>query len=95
MHAHAAALEAVGLHPYSVREGHGSSGIAFRARPQSPIDITKPFVSYRAQQGDRYPLLALDLIWEHIVGDTLVFQSLTRGSRDVLTLDGDDPFYVI
>ena len=30
----------------------------------------------------RHPLLALDLLWEHVVGDTLVFQSLMRGSRE-------------
>ncbi len=40
----------------------------------------------------RHPLLALDLLWEHAVGDTLVFQSLMRGSRDVLPLAPDYPF---
>ncbi|PWU07208.1 MAG: TIGR04290 family methyltransferase [Terriglobia bacterium] len=40
----------------------------------------------------RHPLLALDLLHEHVVGDTLVFQSLMRGSRDVLPLAPDYPF---
>lgn len=40
----------------------------------------------------RHPLLALDLLWEHVVGDTLVFQSLMRGSRDVLPIESDYPF---
>ena len=31
----------------------------------------------------RHPLLALDLIREHVVGDLLVFQSLQRGTDDV------------
>jgi tRNA (mo5U34)-methyltransferase len=40
----------------------------------------------------RHPLLALDLLWEHVVGDTLVFQSLMRGPRDVLSVNPDYPF---
>jgi len=40
----------------------------------------------------RHPLLALDLLWEHVVGDTLVFQSLMRGSREVMNIDPDYPF---
>ena len=31
----------------------------------------------------RHPLLALDLIHEHVAGDLLLFQSMQRGSRDV------------
>jgi len=31
----------------------------------------------------RHPLLALDLLYEHAVGDLLVFQSMQRGSKDV------------
>jgi tRNA (mo5U34)-methyltransferase len=31
----------------------------------------------------RHPLLALDLIHEHVAADLLVFQSMLRGSRDV------------
>ena len=41
----------------------------------------------------RHPLLALDLLWEHAVGDTLVFQSLMRGSPEVRTLERDYPFW--
>ncbi len=41
----------------------------------------------------RHPLLALDLLWEHVVADTLVFQSLMRGSREVLPLAPDYPFW--
>jgi tRNA (mo5U34)-methyltransferase len=40
----------------------------------------------------RHPLLALDLLWEHVVKDTLVFQSLLRGSREILPLERDYPF---
>jgi tRNA (mo5U34)-methyltransferase len=40
----------------------------------------------------RHPLLALDLLYEHVVGDTLVFQSLMRGSREVQRLEPDYPF---
>jgi tRNA (mo5U34)-methyltransferase len=40
----------------------------------------------------RHPLLALDLLWEHVVGDTLVFQSLMRGSPEVLPVASDYPF---
>ncbi|HXW03765.1 MAG TPA: TIGR04290 family methyltransferase [Vicinamibacterales bacterium] len=31
----------------------------------------------------RYPLLALDILGEHVVGDLLVFQSMLRGSAEV------------
>jgi tRNA (mo5U34)-methyltransferase len=41
----------------------------------------------------RHPLLALDLLWEHAAADTLVFQSLMRGGRDVLPLEDDYPFW--
>jgi tRNA (mo5U34)-methyltransferase len=41
----------------------------------------------------RHPLLALDLLWEHVVRDTLVFQSLMRGSREVMPLQEDYPFW--
>jgi tRNA (mo5U34)-methyltransferase len=40
----------------------------------------------------RHPLLALDLLSEHVVGDMLVFQSLMRGSREVMQLETDYPF---
>ncbi|WP_437606782.1 TIGR04290 family methyltransferase [Sorangium sp. So ce834] len=40
----------------------------------------------------RHPLLALDLLHEHVVGHTLVFQSMQRGSAEVMPLDGDYPF---
>jgi tRNA (mo5U34)-methyltransferase len=40
----------------------------------------------------RHPLLALDLLHEHVVGDTLVFQSLLRGSPEVADVAGDYPF---
>jgi tRNA (mo5U34)-methyltransferase len=32
----------------------------------------------------RHPLLALDLIREHVAGDLMIFQSMQRGSKDVL-----------
>lgn len=40
----------------------------------------------------RHPLLALDLIREHVAGDVMVFQSMQRGSREVLPLEEDYPF---
>jgi tRNA (mo5U34)-methyltransferase len=40
----------------------------------------------------RHPLLALDLLREHVVGDTLVFQSMQRGSPDVARVDDDYAF---
>jgi tRNA (mo5U34)-methyltransferase len=40
----------------------------------------------------RHPLLALDLIREHVAGDMLIFQSMQRGSFQVLELDKDYPF---
>lgn len=40
----------------------------------------------------RHPLLALDLLWEHVVRDKLVFQSLMRGSREIAPLERDYPF---
>ena len=40
----------------------------------------------------RHPLLALDLLREHVVGDLLVFQSLMRGTTEIEHLDADYPF---
>jgi tRNA (mo5U34)-methyltransferase len=40
----------------------------------------------------RHPLLALDLIHEHVAGDLLIFQSMQRGSTDVEPLEPDYPF---
>ncbi len=40
----------------------------------------------------RHPLLALDLLHEHAVGDTLVFQSMLRGSNGAIRIDPDYPF---
>jgi tRNA (mo5U34)-methyltransferase len=41
----------------------------------------------------RHPLLALDLIHEHVAGDKLIFQSMQRGSGDVEQLENDYPFW--
>lgn len=41
----------------------------------------------------RHPLLALDLIREHVAGDLLVFQSLQRGSATVDKLEEDYDFW--
>jgi tRNA (mo5U34)-methyltransferase len=38
----------------------------------------------------RHPLLALDLIHEHVVRDTMVFQSMLRGVPDVDSTEVDD-----
>jgi tRNA (mo5U34)-methyltransferase len=40
----------------------------------------------------RHPLLALDLLYEHVVNDLLIFQSLMRGSKEVVELQDDYPF---
>ena len=40
----------------------------------------------------RHPLLALDLIREHVAGDMLLFQSMQRGSPHVLSLEDDYEF---
>lgn len=40
----------------------------------------------------RYPLLALDLIRDHLARDLLIFQSLQRGSRQVMRLAENYPF---
>jgi tRNA (mo5U34)-methyltransferase len=40
----------------------------------------------------RHPLLALDLIREHVAGDMLLFQSMQRGSKNVLQVDPNYEF---
>jgi tRNA (mo5U34)-methyltransferase len=40
----------------------------------------------------RHPLLALDLLYEHVVGDVLVFQSMLRGSSELREVSEDRPF---
>ena len=40
----------------------------------------------------RHPMLALDLIREHVARDVLVFQSMQRGSREVAEVAADLPF---
>jgi tRNA (mo5U34)-methyltransferase len=40
----------------------------------------------------RHPLLALDLIREHVAEDMLIFQSMQRGSEEVIALQPDYPF---
>jgi tRNA (mo5U34)-methyltransferase len=40
----------------------------------------------------RHPLLALDLLHRHVVGGTLLFQSMLRGSPDVAPIEDDYPF---
>lgn len=40
----------------------------------------------------RHPLLALDLIHEHVARDLFIFQSLQRGSMDVREWENDYPF---
>ncbi|AIE86683.1 TIGR04290 family methyltransferase [Fimbriimonas ginsengisoli] len=41
----------------------------------------------------RHPLLALDLIHEHVAGDMLLFQSMQRGSAEVEPLEEDYDFW--
>jgi|ERR1051326_1021402 tRNA (mo5U34)-methyltransferase len=40
----------------------------------------------------RHPLLALDLLRQHVVGDMMVFQSLMRGSPEFMKIQEDYPF---
>ena len=42
----------------------------------------------------RHPLLALDLIRKHVARDLLVFQSMQRGSIEVMQVEGDYDFWV-
>lgn len=41
----------------------------------------------------RHPLLALDLVHEHVTRDLLIFQSMQRGSSEVEPLEEDYPFW--
>jgi tRNA (mo5U34)-methyltransferase len=41
----------------------------------------------------RYPLLALDLIHEHVARDMFLFQSMQRGSRGIANVDPDYDFH--
>jgi tRNA (mo5U34)-methyltransferase len=41
----------------------------------------------------RHPLLALDLIHAHVAGDMMIFQTLQRGSSDIVDVPEDHPFY--
>ena len=41
----------------------------------------------------RHPLLALDLIHEHVAGDLLLFQSMLRGSADVMPIADDYDYW--
>jgi len=41
----------------------------------------------------RHPLLALDLIHEHVVRDLFLFQSMQRGSREIAPVDPDYDFH--
>ncbi|MBX9758469.1 MAG: TIGR04290 family methyltransferase [Beijerinckiaceae bacterium] len=40
----------------------------------------------------RHPLLALDLIHEHVAGDLLIFHSLLRGGAQTIHVEDDYPF---
>jgi len=40
----------------------------------------------------RHPLLALDLIHEHVARDLLLFQSMQRGSREIIPIEPDYEF---
>ncbi|MXP40288.1 TIGR04290 family methyltransferase [Altererythrobacter soli] len=41
----------------------------------------------------RHPLLALDLIREHVAGDTMLFQTMQQGTDAVLQVPEDHPFH--
>ena len=42
----------------------------------------------------RHPLLALDLIREHVAGDLMLFQTMQQGSTEVGAVPEDHPFYL-
>lgn len=42
----------------------------------------------------RHPLLALDLIREHVARDLLLFQTMQQGSKDAAEVPEDHPFYL-
>ncbi len=42
----------------------------------------------------RHPLLALDLIREHVAGELMLFQTMQQGSADVLQVPEDHPFHL-
>ena len=42
----------------------------------------------------RHPLLALDLIREHVAGDRMLFQTMQQGSRGIADVPDDHPFHV-
>jgi tRNA (mo5U34)-methyltransferase len=42
----------------------------------------------------RHPLLALDLIHEHVARDLMLFQSMQRGGKDIVPLESDYDFSV-
>jgi tRNA (mo5U34)-methyltransferase len=41
----------------------------------------------------RHPLLALDTLYETVVGDRLLFQSMQRGSSNIAPVESDYPFH--
>lgn len=41
----------------------------------------------------RHPLLALDLIREHVAGELMLFQTLQQGSAETMDVPEDHPFY--
>jgi tRNA (mo5U34)-methyltransferase len=41
----------------------------------------------------RHPLLALDLIHDHVAGDLMIFQSMQRGARSVAAVDANYDFF--
>jgi tRNA (mo5U34)-methyltransferase len=41
----------------------------------------------------RHPLLGLDLIHEHVAGDLMLFQSMQRGSKNLVPLEPDYEFF--
>ena len=43
----------------------------------------------------RHPLLALDLIREHVVGDLLIFQSMQRGSKEIAPVEENSSFWKV
>lgn len=42
----------------------------------------------------RHPLLALDLIREHVAGDAMLFQTMQQGSTDTIDVPEDHPFFM-
>lgn len=80
-----------------VAEFHGYTGVEFRNLSVYDVAALGEKFDLVIFMGVlyhlRHPLLALDLLREHVVGDLLLFQSMQRGSAEVDELREDYAFW--